>query len=690
MAKVLVKNGKAYLLDPVSGDPVVVEREEIADALSAGLVPASQGMFEDIYRKSQLEERYGGVGGQLQSGLMGALGGATFGLSDVLASKVMDPEKLQALKEVNPWARGAGEVVGMLGSTIALPGGGAVGAVSRGAGKAGAIAGKTVAEALGRESTGLVGRLVSGAVREGTFGAAVGTGQAVSDLALAPGHLDPMESLAALASGAEHGTVYGVGLGALGAAATKAGRLTKSAADKISGNARRLEYLRAKKVSLEEQAKLEMERTPGSVNAANLRADIADLDRKMRAIRGGAPMSWTTRNLRDKLSELDKKIADEAAVWSELGPNYRSPVWEKLETRRRRLESRIVLQEKEILGDMTSRRRTLESKLNKQEMRDLEEFTSRQDKMARRVLEVNSDLRHQENVALGTIFGKAMGAAIGYATGYGVAGGMLGFIAGPRAIGLLSRGLVGAGEAAGRAMPVAESMILAERAAKIRQFAQALTRKVLPGLKASVIGSLSDEDVDAAMQVVHGISPENIEAALPTQFPINTSPEMKEAVTARVVGAVRYLQQSTKPPTGIPSSAKEARETRDKLSAVISPESIIEDFGKQRLTVAKREAFKAVYPEAWKDFQAIVKAEAHRLLAEGHKFDRARAEQLGIVLDDWSLARRMSSPGFAKRWASMWDGQRQAAQKPVVGRPMDVASRYQTPMQGLMGDQGSP
>lgn len=66
------------------------------------------------------EEKYGGVGGQIASGLTGLASGATLGLSNVALTKtgLMKPETLKGLQEENPVSYGLGE----LGSVL-VPGG---------------------------------------------------------------------------------------------------------------------------------------------------------------------------------------------------------------------------------------------------------------------------------------------------------------------------------------------------------------------------------------------------------------------------------------------------------------------------------------------------------------------------------------------------------------------------------------
>src|SRR5215471_13375682 len=99
----------------------------------------------------------------LQAGAEGAVRGLTFGLSDIGA----DPD-VAARRLYNPFAAGVGE----LGGSVAGLGMSGIGALAERAGAA-AFSG-----------SGLLSRAGAAAVRGGIEGTALGTGQAISQLAL--------------------------------------------------------------------------------------------------------------------------------------------------------------------------------------------------------------------------------------------------------------------------------------------------------------------------------------------------------------------------------------------------------------------------------------------------------------------------------------------------------------------------
>lgn len=126
----------------------------------AGPAPASSGNSADFIPDSQFvsdEEKHGGLGSQIGTGIEGALSAATFGLSTGLEKKIgkdlqvdaLSPENIRARREVNPVSHGAGQIAGLVGSSFLIPGGGAAGLLERG--------GASTAEAigLGAEATAL-------------------------------------------------------------------------------------------------------------------------------------------------------------------------------------------------------------------------------------------------------------------------------------------------------------------------------------------------------------------------------------------------------------------------------------------------------------------------------------------------------------------------------------------------------
>jgi hypothetical protein len=135
--------------------------------------------------------------------LKGALGTATFGLSDVVASQAgVDREFAQAVEEENPIASAAGTVAGALAAPAALPGR----AVAQGARQLG-----QAAQAATRSKT------IGKAADFGAEGLAYGFGESISDLALG----DPNQVASNLILGGGLGAAIGGVGGVLAPAAKK-------------------------------------------------------------------------------------------------------------------------------------------------------------------------------------------------------------------------------------------------------------------------------------------------------------------------------------------------------------------------------------------------------------------------------------------------------------------------------------
>lgn len=82
---------------------------------------APEGL-DDYLAEEIKEEKYGGVGQQVKTGLEGAASAATFGLSTGLETMLgVKPEDIAARREVNPLTHAAGQVAGLVGTAM-VPG----------------------------------------------------------------------------------------------------------------------------------------------------------------------------------------------------------------------------------------------------------------------------------------------------------------------------------------------------------------------------------------------------------------------------------------------------------------------------------------------------------------------------------------------------------------------------------------
>lgn len=196
-------------------------------------------------REQQLQDEFGGVGGQAKALAAGVARGASLGLSDAALTQtgLVDPRTLAGLQEANAVTSGVGEVGGMLGAVLASGGTrGAAQAVGGGLLRRGAVAGAEALTAptravmaLGRGveaaggallGEGAAARVATSAVQGVVEGGLFGVGQAVSDASIKDVPLTAERLLAA----AGHGALLG---GALSGGMTAAGALLRGAGSKV-------------------------------------------------------------------------------------------------------------------------------------------------------------------------------------------------------------------------------------------------------------------------------------------------------------------------------------------------------------------------------------------------------------------------------------------------------------------------
>lgn len=249
-APVTTQDGRAYV-KTASGDLASVPVEQLDQFLQEGR--GALASSEDVAAREAQRQHGEGIGNELAAFGEGALSGATVGLSDV-AAKYVAPEYaagLAARREYNPIAAGAGEVTGLVGSTL-LTGGESL--LAKGAAAAtaparaltglGTLATEATAKALGAEAArGILGQAVrtsaayavGGAVEGALFGAA----KAVTDDYLMDHEVTAERVMAGAGTNAVWGGAlgggFGLAAGLLGGSARKIGDIfNRSEADKAA------------------------------------------------------------------------------------------------------------------------------------------------------------------------------------------------------------------------------------------------------------------------------------------------------------------------------------------------------------------------------------------------------------------------------------------------------------------------
>lgn len=209
-----------------------VAKADLRQAIAAGATLATP---EDV-RKERMEAEYGGLGGGAAAFGLGALRGASLGLSDPLIAGIGGERARTALagyQETNPTASFGGELAGVVAPAILSGGEGAVGTAARWAsapvravGAVGGAVERGALRVLGGEATSVLGRVgqraLTSALGTAAEGAVYGVGSENSDAAIHNHELTAEK----LWAGAGQGALLGAGFGA---AAGTLGQLTREA-----------------------------------------------------------------------------------------------------------------------------------------------------------------------------------------------------------------------------------------------------------------------------------------------------------------------------------------------------------------------------------------------------------------------------------------------------------------------------
>ena len=197
-------------------DPSQQEYQEYLayqDFLAKQEAPA-EGADVDVQKYLALQDEYGGVGGTLKAGLLGAADAATLGLSTqaLVKTGLAEKETLRGLEEANPVSYATGQVGGILGSLVLAPEASIPGLLAKG----GASVARGAARALPEAAT-LTGKIIQGAgtaaLGSAVEGAAYGAGQVIKEEALGDPNLNGERILGEIGFGAAFGGLFGAVLG---------------------------------------------------------------------------------------------------------------------------------------------------------------------------------------------------------------------------------------------------------------------------------------------------------------------------------------------------------------------------------------------------------------------------------------------------------------------------------------------
>jgi len=413
------------MTDPWTGE--VVRAKSAAErlkALASGMyVEATRGDVEQAKRR----EKYDKPG---LAFLAGVLRGGTFGFSDLLATQtgMVEAETFRGLKEFSPMYSGGGDVLGSVGTLMTGPGS----LVLKGAGRAGAAttrgltqAGQATREAgsralgaarqavrplsagaiargelstaakLATPQAGVLSDLAGTAVREGVVGAALGAGQATSEIALSPEEMTAQQVVEKMARGTKEGATVFAGLGM---GMRVAGRGAK-AAQKYFG--RGLER---------------MEKAQGALK-------VAKADLKAAEAMAGDPVALSKARTDLKISKERVGLAEEALATARMdeaaGLGAQGTI--KAEAALRAAQERSIVSAQRVTA--------AELAPNVKAIQAAQE----------RVMALKPAAAQAEAAFANRVTGRAMGLGLAYYMGGGVGMQALGFLMGPRMMKYVNR-----------------------------------------------------------------------------------------------------------------------------------------------------------------------------------------------------------------------------------------------------------
>lgn len=192
---------------------ITAEEAAAREAAGTPIQRVTPGELAETHRQAVAEEIHGDLAGEVTAAIEGFGSGVTLGLSDVMLGYLLGDEYTEGARgraEVNPLARGVGEVAGVVAPAV-LTGGGSVAARAAQLTPAGRLAAFTARVANSAAGSGLARRAAAGGLAAAIDGAAAGAGNYLARQALAE---TPELSAEGFLRSAGLGALYGAPVGA--------------------------------------------------------------------------------------------------------------------------------------------------------------------------------------------------------------------------------------------------------------------------------------------------------------------------------------------------------------------------------------------------------------------------------------------------------------------------------------------
>lgn len=651
-----------FAADPWTGVPRRFSSKEDMDRAIAneGYTQASDADVKEILRR----ELYSGTAAKTgAAALAGAARGATFGLSDLALSKLGHAEYMRGLREYNPITTAAGDIAGTIGGLL-IPGSagslllkgagkagatttrgvagaaGATGALARGAlgaarqavrpMAAGAIArgeAATLAKLAAPQSAGLLADLAGVAVREGIVGAAIGAGQATSDIALSGEDYSASEVMDRLATGMKRGaTVFG-GLGVagrvVGKAGTAAGRYFSRGTEQLQ-SAQKL----AKVTKSDLAAARAITGDPAAVSAASSEYSIArNLVKDAEAAHQHAWM----RGGDVAATEAALKAAQERSILAagRLAAAQKAPnaaLVGSAETAYQQAQQALAAAETNVATSVTGRALGLGLAYSMGGGIGLQALGIL---MGPRMLAYMGRIAGRMTGPLGAMIKDVQLAAapeiVKTAAKWEIERAVAGYAVGgvPGAIGQLAMGR--AGQAlSGTAIAAAAEKMFAPTVEKIGLDVGGWAAGQAAGSRVGIrqFADNADKMGEDQIRALGSIDLTRVEAALMGVVNPDVPQDVANQAVSRVKQTMEYLQR-TNPGARFPGKIPESERKAyiEKLKVVNDPEVFFKAMADAKLSSHHMEAMQAAYPEALTQVQGMLQAAIDRAIAEERKIE---------------------------------------------------------------------
>lgn len=217
---------------------------------------------------------------------------------------------------------------------------------------------------------------------------------------------------------------------------------------------------------------------------------------------------------------------------------------------------------------------------------------------------------------------------------------------------------------------------------QVDRASRAMTEKIIPGGRAVVYDMSGDAIADALSEFDH-MDTDKMGEMIRHDLPSDVDPKVADEIAARTAAAINVIKSPIPKEKGVLSRDRKPTRTetrsRQKVAEVVMrPEAFFEAIADGTVTKPMVDAFKAVYPEAHAQLNAIIDSVVASFKAEGATYTQKVLRMIGLLRGETKETKRNVDMFRGMHGQSKMQPEKQ-------GKKLNISSNSQTRMQRIQG-----